>query len=149
MTLLKKTLAVLTMAAASLGVQAEGITVGTGLLADLGGALNAYVEMDLNANAVVSFEAAAFNDFNYGGTIFSGTGLGIAYKYFPNYTGLFFKGGVATITVSSGATSVAGLQPMALAGYEAGSGRLVYGVEAGWGTTAGMGILNLYVGFEL
>ena len=149
MKLFRKALAIITLSIASFGVQAEGITVGTGLLADLGGALNAYVEMDLNANAVVSFEAAAFNDFNYGGTIFSGTGLGIAYKYFPDYTGLFFKGGVATITVSSGSNSVAGLQPMALAGYESGSGRLVYGIEAGWGTTAGMGILNLYVGFEL
>jgi hypothetical protein len=149
MNTIKKMLSVAAMSLLGFGTQAEGITVGTGVLADLGGALNAYVEMDLNSQSALSVEVATFSDFKYGGVTFSGTGLGVAYKYFPDYSGLFFKGGVATVTVSSGSNSVAGLQPMALAGYEAGSGRLVYGVEAGWGTTAGMGILNLYVGFNL
>ena len=149
MTLLKKTLAVLTMAAASMGVQAEGITIGTGVLADIGGVYNAYVEMDVSTTGALSFEVASVTDFNYGGSVISGTGLALAYKYSPEAQGLYFKGGLANITVSSGTASAGGIMPMALVGWEQQSGQLVYGVEGGWGTTAGMGMLNLYIGFEL
>lgn len=149
MTFIKKLFAVLTLAVASMGVQAEGFKIGTGLLADIGGVYNAYAEMSMSDTSALSFEVASFTDFNFGGDVISGTGLALAYKYFPSMNGLYVKGGLANLTVSSGTTSAAGMMPMALVGYEQQSGQWVYGVEGGWGTTAGMGMLNLYIGFEL
>ena len=149
MKLIKKIAMVSALSMAGMTAQAEGLTIGTGVLADIGGVLNAYVEFGLGSNSAMTIEAASVSNFTYGGNTFSGTGFGATYKYYVSGDGLFLKGGASMITVSSGSASAGGVVPIVLVGYEGSSGSMVYGVEGGMGTTAGMGILNLYLGMRL
>ena len=84
------------------------------------------------------------------GDVITAEGIAMTYKsYHQAYgRGSFMKFGLANIDVTDGVSNYEGPIPIILYGLESKEGSAIYGFEAGLGTTAGFGLLNLYAGVQ-
>ena len=144
---------ILTATLMSVNSFAGDFIIGTGALGFLTGIPNAYFQGRISDRTAFTVEFANANDISFLDSTFSATGIGGTFKgYVNNYAnGVFWKLGAAYLDVSVGDYygSTSAITPIALVGYEKFiPNGLVYGGEAGWGTTAGFGLLSLYLGYK-
>jgi len=128
--------------------------IGTGALATLGGVVNLYYQGRLYESGGYTFEFAHASNLEIGNSNdpVDVTGVATSYKhYIESYLyGTYAKLGLALLSMSDSDESASGLIPLLLVGYESEfGGRFLLGVEAGLGTTAGMGLFSVNLGMKL
>lgn len=145
-------LALLTNSVNATASEEKTLAIGTGALALLGGVTNLYIQSKLSNTSAIVGEYASVSGFVYSGSTITASSFAGAYKhYFKKYSsGSYFKVGAAklSVTSSSSSSTSGGLLPIVLYGYEDKMGdNFLLGFEAGLGTTAGLGLLTVNLGY--